>query len=161
LLTDGSATITFGDGENGARLPTGDGNVVASYVYGAGKNTPPPNQIHTILQPQPHLATVASPLELTQGDDPEPVTVIRRDAPRRPRAVESAVSLADYEAVAAAGEGVTRAKAFREWDPERRCPVTAVYVAGEGDVIAAATTAISAATDTALQPFVLKAAQAI
>jgi len=33
---DGAAEVIFGDGVSGARLPTGDSAVVASYRYGAG-----------------------------------------------------------------------------------------------------------------------------
>ena len=38
---DLSATVRFGDGVNGARLTTGNGNVVATYRYGSGAASPP------------------------------------------------------------------------------------------------------------------------
>ena len=34
---DGESIVTFGDGETGARLPSGVKNVTASYRFGAGR----------------------------------------------------------------------------------------------------------------------------
>ena len=36
LDADGGVTVEFGDGEQGARLPTGRGNVTATYRVGGG-----------------------------------------------------------------------------------------------------------------------------
>ncbi len=76
-LTDGSIQVCFGDGINGARLPTGAGNVVASYRYQPAGQPPPPGRLSTVLQPQPNLAAMRNAVPLT------PV-LIRKRRPRRP-----------------------------------------------------------------------------
>ncbi|MBK8211872.1 MAG: hypothetical protein IPK78_19955 [Rhodospirillales bacterium] len=45
--------VRFGDGENGARLPTGTDNVVAQYRYGSGAAVPPVGTLTSILTDSP------------------------------------------------------------------------------------------------------------
>ncbi|HET6610995.1 MAG TPA: hypothetical protein VFG83_03365, partial [Kofleriaceae bacterium] len=64
---DGVATVCFGDGENGARLPTGQANIVASYRFGAGAATPPPDSITQIAKPVRGLSSIAQPIAPAGG----------------------------------------------------------------------------------------------
>src|SRR5207253_593631 len=50
---DGASVVTFGDGERGARLPSGVGNVVATYRFGAGEAAPPAFSIKQLARPVP------------------------------------------------------------------------------------------------------------
>ena len=47
--------------QNGARLPTGVNNVVATYRYGSGAAAPPAGSLTVVLQPQPGLRSIAQP----------------------------------------------------------------------------------------------------
>lgn len=49
----GNTHVMFGDGVNGARLPTGAGNVVATYRYGTGAKSPRSGEITVINKPCP------------------------------------------------------------------------------------------------------------
>ena len=53
-------TVTFGDGVNGARPPSGSGNITATYRYGSRAAAPPAGRLMTIVEPQPNLATLES-----------------------------------------------------------------------------------------------------
>ena len=69
-LPDGSIQVRFGDGINGARLPLGVGNVIATYRYGSPAPSPPASQLSTVLQPQPNLGTVSQPGRHHPGHGP-------------------------------------------------------------------------------------------
>ena len=131
-LADGSTQVVFGDGTNGARLPTGTGNVTASYRYGPVGPPPPPGCLSTVLQPQPNLATVVNPVSLTPGTDPEPAGQTAQQAPSGVVLLGQAViSPGDCEQIAATFAGVTRVRAYWTWDQVRRCPGLTLYVDGE------------------------------
>jgi len=128
-LANGQTQVRFGDGVNGARLPRGVGNVTASYRYGTPGLPPPPGRLSTVLQPQPNLATVRSPVPLVPGTSPEPVTLTAGNAP--PTVVmlgTAAVSPGDCEHVAATVDGVTRVRAYWTWDRDRRSPGITLYI---------------------------------
>ena len=77
---DGKSEVRFGDGTNGARLPTG-GKVVATYRYGAGAASPPAGRLTTILKPQPNLASVHDPVAVWGGADAQQPEDVRTNAP--------------------------------------------------------------------------------
>ena len=143
----GNTHVTFGDGVNGARLPTGTNNVVATYRMGAGAASPPAGTLTVIANPYPGLRAVLNPLAVGGGADPAQPSQIRRDAPRSVLTFGRAVSVFDYAAIAAQAPGVTRANAVWGWDDAIQRALVRVYV---GDTPAAATSAcqaLSAASD--------------
>ena len=139
--------VRFGDGLNGARLPTGVNNVVASYRYGSGAAVPAPGSITVILQPVPGLASVLNPVPVGGGSDPDPPAKIRVDAPRSVLTFGRAVSAADYAVIAAGAPGVTRAKGSFAFDgPSQRARIT-IYVSGDASAVSTATERIAGAAD--------------
>jgi hypothetical protein len=137
---DAKSVVRFGDGVNGARLPSGS-RVVASYRYGGGAARPPAGRLTTILKPQQNLASIHNPVAVWGGADAEQPADVRSNAPKSVLTFGRAISGDDYETVAALAPGVTRARAYWTWDePHQRCLVK-VYV---GDDAAAATSARSA-----------------
>jgi hypothetical protein len=156
-LADGSTQVCFGDGINGARLPTGVGNVVASYRYGPAGPPPPPGRLSTVLQPQPNLATMRNPVALTPGTEPEAAAQTAGNAPSSAVLLGAVISPTDCEEAAATVAGVTRVKAYWAWDEGRRCPGITLCVDGDGTV-AAVQAQLPVATSR--MPIAVKAAQA-
>jgi predicted phage baseplate assembly protein len=139
----GATHVMFGDGVNGARLPTGVNNVIATYRVGAGAASPPAGKLSVIAKPYPGLRAVLNPVAVGGGSDPDPPQQIRRYAPRSVLTFGRAVSVFDFQALAAQTPGVTRARALWGWDDARQRALVWVYV---GDDAAAATAAQSALT---------------
>jgi hypothetical protein len=54
----GESVITFGDGQTGARLPSGVKNVTTTYRFGAGAAKPPANLITQMSRPVPGIRRV-------------------------------------------------------------------------------------------------------
>ncbi|MCH6567542.1 MAG: hypothetical protein IH801_04145, partial [Nitrospinae bacterium] len=48
---EGNASVAFGDGVRGSRLPAGVNNVTASYRHGAGSAAPPSDSITQMVKP--------------------------------------------------------------------------------------------------------------
>lgn len=131
---EGAATIHFGDGRRGARLPTGVDNVRADYRYGAGSAKPPPGSINQIAVPVPGLASVRGPLPAVGGADAETSDELRVEAPRGALTLGRAVSVADFEALARTYPGVLNAAAGWGWDARRqRASVRLWIIADQGD----------------------------
>jgi hypothetical protein len=139
-LADGTSSVRFGDGINGARLPSGS-NVVATYRYGAGVAKPPAGRLTTILKPQQNLASIHNPVAVWGGADAEQPQDVRTDAPKSVLSFGRAISADDYETVAALAPGVTRARAYWAWDAAHQRSLVKVYV---GDDAGAATSARNA-----------------
>jgi hypothetical protein len=109
---DGKSWVQFGDGTNGARLPSGKGNVVARWRTGSGSTGP----VKAGTTPQPGsrldgLDKVLLPGDVVGGAAPETEAVARVAAPGRMQSLGRLVSLADFEAEALAVPGVTKARA--------------------------------------------------
>jgi hypothetical protein len=140
-------TITFGDGVNGARLTSGAGNVTASYRYGSGAASPPAGRLTTISQPQPNLASVANPVAVSGGADPQAPDDVRANAPASVFTFGRAVSAADYEAVAAQAPGVRRVAAYWAFDGTEQRTLITIYVGDDQEAAAAAGAALEGADD--------------
>jgi uncharacterized phage protein gp47/JayE len=140
-------TVTFGDGVNGARLPTGTGNVVATYRYGSGKASPPAGTLTTILQPQPLLASIQNPVAVAPGKDPEQPADVRANAPASVFTFGRAISAVDYEVVAAQAPGVARVSAVWRFDGTQQRTLVTVFVGDDANAVAAATAALAGADD--------------
>ncbi len=145
-LADGSSTVRFGDGVNGARLPTGS-RIVATYRYGAGAASPPAGRLTTILKPQPNLASVHNPVAVWGGADAQQPTDVRTNAPASVLTFGRAISADDYETVAALAPGVSRARAYWTWDEQRQRALVKVYVGDDAGAAASARAALEGAED--------------
>lgn len=123
LRTDDDATtrVVFGDGKQGARLPTGNVNVTATYRTGIG----PAGELKagrlSLLTAKPQgLKDVSQPVPATGSGAPETLAQARENAPRTVLTLDRVVSLQDYEDFARSFAGVAKAKAAVVWAGERR-----------------------------------------
>jgi hypothetical protein len=140
-------TVTFGDGVNGARLPSGPGNVTATYRYGAGAASPPAGRLTTISQPQPGLASISNPVAVFPGADAQSTESVRANAPASVFTFGRAISADDYRIVAVEAPGVSRVAASWTFDgPTQRTLVT-IYVGDDAAAVAAASAALAGAED--------------
>jgi hypothetical protein len=143
----GTTHVSFGDGQNGARLPTGTNNIVATYRIGTGAASPPAGKLTVIAQSFPGLRSVLNPVAVSGGADADPPDQIRQYAPRSVLTFGRAVSVLDYEAIAAQAPGVTRARAAWSWDDARQRTVVTVYVGDDAGAVAMAKAVLAAAAD--------------
>jgi uncharacterized phage protein gp47/JayE len=133
----------FGDGVNGALLPTGSGNVVATYRYGAGALAPAAETLTSVLTPQPGLKGVKNPLQPTGGADADSAAKLRSQAPRSVLTFNRAVSLDDYAVIAQGASGVTQVATGFVFDPLSQRPVVTIWVAGDSGAVGAVKAAIN------------------
>ena len=129
---NGDSRVLFGDGERGARPPTGANNVRADYRYGAGAAKPPPGSIHQIKRPVPGLASVRGPLPATGGADAEGSDELRERAPAAALTLGRAVSTADFRALALGFPGVVNASAEWTWDGRRQRAAAKIWIIADG-----------------------------
>ena len=145
--SSGKTHVRFGDGMNGARLPTGANNVIATYRVGGGAASPPAGKLTVIAKSFPGLSSVLNPVAVSGGADPDPPDQIKHFAPRSVLAFGRAVSVFDYEALAAQTPGVTRARAVWSWDDARQRSLVTVYVGDDSGAAQSARVALAAAGD--------------
>ena len=143
----GKTHVSFGDGVNGARLPTGTNNIVATYRTGAGAASPASGKLTVIAQSFPGLKSVLNPIAASGGADPDPPDQIRQYAPRSVLTFGRAVSVFDYEAIAAQAPGVTRVRATWSWDDVRQRTAVTIYVGDDAGAVASARSVVLAAGD--------------
>jgi hypothetical protein len=139
----GQTRVTFGDGVNGALLPTGTNNIVATYRYGAGSAAPPAGTLTVVLTPTPGLKGVSNPLPPTGGGDADQPAQLQSLAPQSVLTFNRAVSLDDYAAIALTASGVTQAVASYAFDPLAQRPVVTLWIAGDSGAAAAVTAALA------------------
>ncbi len=124
---DGTTTVLFGDGKAGARLPTGRENVRAEYRRGLGTaGNVKAGQLSRLMSKPLGLKQASNPLAASGGDDPEPLTNARMNAPIHVLTLGRIVSLQDYEDFARSFAGVAKALATWSWDGTRRAVVVTV-----------------------------------
>jgi len=152
--------VLFGDGVNGARLPSGTNNVVASYRFGSGADAPDAGKLTVIATPQPGLSSIHNPVAAGGGADPEPASQIRKYAPLSVLTFGRAVSGDDYQAIAALAPGVTRARAYWSFDSVQQRTVVTVYVGDDISAVNAAKVALRGDSDPN-RPVVVKLAAAV
>jgi uncharacterized phage protein gp47/JayE len=128
---DGRRLIQFGDGAvGGAVLPTGTGNITATYRVGTGvAGRVSANALTTLLDRLQGLTSVTNPLSAEGGADPEPLAMIRSNAPRTVRTFGRAVSLQDFADLITASGEVAKAEAVWIWDG--LAPAVFLSVAGQ------------------------------
>jgi hypothetical protein len=114
LTEEGHVLIGFGDGRHGRRLPTGTSNIRVTFRTGAGLagNVAAGSLVKPV---KPHVAIdkVRQPLVATGGNDREPITSLRSNAPAALFTLERAVSVEDYARLAERNSSVWQARAFR------------------------------------------------
>jgi hypothetical protein len=114
---DGTTIVQFGDGRTGASVPTGRGNVAATYRVGAGVvGRVRQRTLTTALDCPPGLKDVTNPLAARGGADPETIDGARENAPTTVRTFGRAVSLLDFADLARASGEVAKAQAIWVWD---------------------------------------------
>jgi len=110
LGSDRSETVAFGDGTQGARLPTGRGNVAATYRVGGGKaGEVASGAIDTLLGSVRGVKKVRGAGSTEGGSDQDPESRLRRLAATRARAFGRAVSAEDLVDLALGYPGVSHA----------------------------------------------------
>ncbi len=113
---DARMHILFGDGRQGARLPTGQMNVRARYRSGIGTDGEVAASTLTMLRAMPlGLRGVTNPLPASGAQGPEEMTDARRNAPLTLLSFERVVSLSDYQDFARAFPGIGKARADLVW----------------------------------------------
>ncbi len=156
---DGGTRVLFGDGERGARPPSGVENVTAVYRTGIGLAGEVAAQRVNLLATRPlGVREVTNPVAATGAEDPETRDQARRNAPQTVRTLDRIVSLSDFEDFARTYAGIGKARADRVWDGERRLVYVTLAGAGgdpaDGDLIARLRGAMDAARDP-FQPLAL------
>ncbi len=139
--------VMFGDWVNGAGLPTGSNNLVATYRYGSGKEAPESGTLNAIVKPYPNLKAIRNPVVVGGGAEPDPPEQIRRYAPRSILTFDRAVSGDDYETIAAQAPGVTRSRAYWTWNDDEQRSLVVIYVGDDDSALTAAKTALRNAAD--------------
>ncbi len=144
---EGATVVTFGDGVNGSRLPSGQDNVVATYRFGAGAACPPAGSIKQLAKPVAGLQGIVNPVAAAGGADAESAEKIRSLAPRSALLLGRAVSILDMEAAAAGMPGVIAAAAEWRWEGRRQRPVVKVFYIGPAGLEATVTRRLRAISD--------------
>lgn len=130
---DGKTTLTFGNGREGARLPSGTENVKAVYRNGIGK----PGNVRagqlSLLSTRPlGVKDVINPLRASGGADRETRDQARRNAPLAVMSLDRLVSTPDYADFARSFAGIAKADAAELSDRHRT--VVHVTIAGTDDI---------------------------
>jgi predicted phage baseplate assembly protein len=126
-------SVVFGNGERGARLPTGQENVKATYRNGIGKpGNVKAGQI-TLLSTRPlGVKEVINPIRASGGADKEGRDQARKNAPLAVMALDRLVSTQDYADFARTFAAVAKAVVMRLTD--RRRQVVQITIAGADDI---------------------------
>jgi len=126
-------SVIFGNGKQGARLPTGVENVRAKYRQGLGKGGNVVEGKITQLAARPlSVKEVINPRRASGGADPETRDQARRNAPLAVLALDRLVSTRDYADFARTFGGVGKAFSARLSNGIRE--VVHVTIAGAGDI---------------------------
>jgi hypothetical protein len=124
---DNVATVIFGDGQQGARPPTGTENIVASYRSGIGLVGLLGAGRLTLLRERPlGIVSVNNPLPTSGAADPEHRDAAKQNAPLTVLTMERIVSLRDFEDFARAFAGIDKAQSIARWQGDRQRVVVTV-----------------------------------
>ena len=130
---EAKTTVIFGNGEQGARLPTGIENVKAVYRNGIGKpGNVKAEQISLLMTKPLGLKEVINPLRASGGADKETRDQARRNVPIALMALDRLVSTKDYAAFARTFAGIGKASAARLSDGRRQ--IVHLTIAGADDI---------------------------
>ncbi|MCX2864894.1 putative baseplate assembly protein [Paucibacter sp. PLA-PC-4] len=128
----GRTTVQFGNGQEGARLPTGLDNVAAVYRSGIGRPGNVPGGSITQLATRPlGVKEVRNPLPSTGGADAEDESTLRGNVPLAVKSLDRLVSTVDHADFARGFAGIAKADAIELSDGRRS--LVHVTVAGMDD----------------------------
>jgi predicted phage baseplate assembly protein len=130
LDSQDNTIVEFGDGsENGARLPTGQNNITATYRQGIGSvGNLRAGQLTTLLTRPTGVQSVINPIPASGGGDPDSVDSARGNVPVTTRALDRIVSLEDVGDFARSSAAIAKAEAVWTWNGRRQ--VACVTVSG-------------------------------
>jgi predicted phage baseplate assembly protein len=130
---EGKTSVVFGNGREGARLPTGIENVKATYRSGIGKaGNVRAGQVTTLATRPLGVREVVNPLRSSGGADREGRGQIRRNAPNAVMALDRLVSTRDYADFTRTFAGIAKAAAVELSDGRQR--IVHVTIAGADDI---------------------------
>ena len=130
---DGNTTVIFGNGENGARPPTGVENIKAVYRNGIGKTGNVKAEQISLLATRPlGLKGVINPLPATGGADKESRNQARKNVPLMVMSLDRLVSVQDYADFARTFTGIAKASAMELSDGRRQ--LVHLTIAGADDI---------------------------
>lgn len=130
---EGKTTVIFGNGHEGARLPTGIENIKAEYRNGIGKaGNVKAEQISLLTTRHSGVKAVINPLRASGGADKEARDQARRNAPLRVKALDRLVSVQDYEDFTRIFAGIGKARAVELSDGSRQ--LVHITIAGADDI---------------------------
>jgi predicted phage baseplate assembly protein len=128
---DSSTKLLFGDGVEGALLPTGQNNVQASYRAGSGSaGNVAAGALSTLMDRPLGVSGVTNPEAASGGQDPQSIGDIRTNAPQTVLTLGRAVSITDYQNFAATFAGIS--KAYALWIPNGPGRGVFLTIAGVG-----------------------------
>jgi hypothetical protein len=124
---EGHSFVQFGDGETGARLPSGVKNVVARYRSGVGAHGPiKPGATPSSTERPDGFDKVSLAGIVSGGADPEDLDKAREAAPGKVQSLGRLVSLQDFETETLSIPGVITAAAA--WDLYQGVPAVILRV---------------------------------
>ncbi|UJP07455.1 MAG: putative baseplate assembly protein, partial [Nitrosomonas sp.] len=130
---EGKTTVVFGNGREGARLPTGIENIKAEYRNGIGKTGNVKAEQISLLTTRPlGVKEVINPLRASGGADKETRDQARRNVPLGVKALDRLVSVQDYEDFARIFAGIGKACAVELSDGSRQ--LVHITIAGADDI---------------------------
>jgi len=129
--SDGTTDVLFGDGVEGATLPTGQNNIQANYRIGSGSaGNVAAGTLTTLIDRPLGVSGVTNPSAATGGQNPQTLSGIRQNAPQTVLTLGRAVSITDYQNFAGTFAGI--AKAYAIWIPSGPAQGVFLTVAGTG-----------------------------
>lgn len=118
----GLTHVIFGDGKNGARLPSGHDNVSATYRKGTGSGgLLKASQLTQLLSRPLGVRSVINPLATAGAQDPETMGDASKNASLTIRTLDRIVSLRDYQDFAGAFAGIGKALATWSLSGMKKC----------------------------------------
>ena len=118
---DAKTAVLFGDGSNGARVPSGQDNILASYRKGIGHDgMVKAGQLSLLITRPLGVKGVINPLPAEGAQDSQALSDARRNAPFTVLTLDRVVSLGDYEDFARAFAGIAKAQAAWTWNGHAR-----------------------------------------
>ena len=130
---DDKTSVIFGNGEQGARLPTGMANVKSVYRSGIGQPGNVKAEQISLLQTRPlGVKSVINPLPASGGADKENRDQARENAPLAVMSLDRLVSVQDYGDFARTFAGIGKAAARKLSDTKRQ--LVHVTIAGADDI---------------------------
>lgn len=129
----GKTTVIFGNGKQGARLPTGRENVRAEYRQGLGKaGNVNAGQLSLLMTRPLGVKDVINPLRASGGADKENRDQARKNAPLAVLALDRLVSVSDYADFTRTFAGIGKAAATQL--PVAQRGIVHVTIAGADDI---------------------------